>query len=304
MKEISLIVPVYNVASYIEACMHSICQQTFKGEFEVIVVDDCGTDNSIELAESVLKNGLPSNARYSILHHDHNRGLSAARNTGDEVSEGIYTLYVDSDDQLTPICLEKLFEKAEATGADLTYGAYETFQTKNPTQTTICKGPFIMAWNKLIRKDFLTKHHIRFIEGLVHEDNPWNFEVLVNKPVTVAVPDVTYRYLVRENSLQTDKDFQKHYAAYCQILKEYSRIISNLQSKEEVAKTIPFLERNKALFFALTQEKGTFSQLYKLYSIIREVCPKPKCSKPDFHYYIPAFLGFWAYRKFYGYHLC
>ena len=122
--DISIIIPVYNVASYIEPCIRSICRQTFKGSYEVIVVDDCGTDNSIELAENILKAELPSNATYRILHHGLNRGLSAARNTGDGISQGKYTLYVDSDDQLTPVCLEYLFDKAEASDADLTYGAY------------------------------------------------------------------------------------------------------------------------------------------------------------------------------------
>ena len=107
--DISIIIPVYNIASYIEACMHSICRQTFRGNYEVIVVDDCGTDNSIVLAESILKQELPRNAVFQILYHAHNCGLSAARNTGNEVSQRKYTLYVDSDDQLTPGCLEKLF---------------------------------------------------------------------------------------------------------------------------------------------------------------------------------------------------
>lgn len=302
--DISIIVPVYNVASYIGACMRSICKQSFRGSFEVIVVDDCGTDNSIALAEAVLKTELPANAAYRILRQEHNRGLSAARNTGDEVSQGKYTLYVDSDDQLMPVCLEKLFEKAETTGADLTYGAYETFSDEHPDGIQVFHGSFVMAWNKLIRKDFLTKHRIRFVEGLIHEDNPWSFEVSVHKPVTAVVEDVTYRYLIRENSLQTGKDYRKHFSAYCQILKEYSRIICDLDSPDAIRAYTHYLEQQKALFFSMTIEKGTPEQLQELYCLIRTVGPKPACSKPDFHYYLPARLGFCAYKKFHKYHLC
>jgi len=302
--DISIIIPVYNVASYIEACMRSICRQTFKGSYEVIVVDDCGTDNSIELAENILKAELPSNATYRILHHGLNRGLSAARNTGDGISQGKYTLYVDSDDQLTPVCLEYLFDKAEASDADLTYGAYGTFSDEHPDGIKVFHGPYIMAWNKLIRKDFLTKHHIRFVEGLIHEDNPWNFELSVHNPKTAVVGEVTYRYLIRENSLQTGKDYSRHFAAYCQILREYSRIIYGLGTQETIDKYTHYLEQQKALYFSMTVEKGTPRQLHDLYWLIRKVGPKPKCSKPDFHYYIPDCLGFLAYKKFHKYHLC
>ncbi len=301
--DISIIIPVYNVASYIEVCMHSICRQTFRGNYEVIVVDDCGTDNSIALAESILKQELPRNAVFQILHHAYNRGLSAARNTGDKVSQGKYTLYVDSDDQLMPVCLEKLFQKAEETRADLTYGAYETFSEEHPDGIQSFHGSYIMAWNKLIRKDFLTRHHISFVEGLIHEDNPWNFEVSVHHPVTAVVNEVTYRYLIRENSLQTGKDYQKHFSAYCQILSEYSRIIYSMGA-QDAYKYTHYLEQQKALFFSMTMKKGTPEQLHELYSLIRTLAPKPKCSKPDFHYYIPEFLGLWAYKKFHKYHLC
>ncbi len=304
MIAISIIVPVYNVALYIEGCMRSICQQTFKGRYEIIVVDDCGCDNSIALAESILQKELPDNAEYKILHHDTNRGLSAARNTGDEVSQGKYTLYVDSDDQLTPICLEKLFEKAEVTGADLTYGAYVTFSAEKPTEGWICRDTYVMAWNKLVRKDFLVRNHIKFIEGLIHEDNPWNFEVIIHEPIVAVVDDITYRYLVRENSIQTNKDFNKHFLSYCQILKEYSHTIYNQNSTRVIKKYIPFLEKEKAIFFAFTKEKGTPNQLKILYKVIREVGPKPIFSKVDFHYYIPAFLGYIAYNRFFRHHLC
>jgi len=302
--DISIIIPVYNVASYIEPCMRSICRQTFKGSYELIIVDDCGTDDSIAIAEKVVAEELPSNASFRILRHAHNRGLSAARNTGDEVSQGKYTLYVDSDDQLTPLCLERLFEKAEETGSDVTYGAYETFSDECPTGIQVFHGSYVMAWNKLIRKDFLVKHHIRFVEGLIHEDNPWSFEVSVHQPKTAEVKDVTYRYLIRENSLQTGKDYQKHFAAYCQILKEYSRIIYSLDTESESGRYVGHLEQQKALFFTMTMEKGTSAQLHELYHLIRSTGPKPPFSKPHLHYFLPELIGFIAYKKFHKYHLC
>lgn len=102
---ISIIVPIYNVKDYVKDCIDSIQNQTYK-DYEVILVDDCGRDDSVAIAENMLKEG---HVNYLILHHDHNRGLSAARNTGFAKAKGEYVLFVDSDDTLSLDCLENLY---------------------------------------------------------------------------------------------------------------------------------------------------------------------------------------------------
>ena len=77
--KISIIIPIYNVEEYIEECLQSVMRQTYKGEIECILVDDCGKDNSIAIAEQLIADYTGSIA-FRILHHEHNRGLSAARN--------------------------------------------------------------------------------------------------------------------------------------------------------------------------------------------------------------------------------
>ena len=103
---ISIIIPIYNVASYIEACMQSICEQTYR-DFEVILVDDCGQDNSVQLAVETLRGG---GIEAIVLRHEHNRGLSAARNTGMTMAQGEYVLFVDSDYMLVARSLELLHQ--------------------------------------------------------------------------------------------------------------------------------------------------------------------------------------------------
>lgn len=296
--DISVIVPIYNVAEYIEECIQSLCHQTFKGEFEVILVDDCGTDNSIDIALSTLKN--QSNVKWQVLRNDQNRGLSAARNSGMEVANGEYVLFVDSDDILVPQSLELLYTKAQETGANVTAGAYETFGDGVDSQIYGQIGGYVMAWNKLCRRVFLADNNISFIEGLVHEDCPWNFELTVTNTKFATVEEVTYRYRIRENSLQTGRDFQKHFDAYCRILQAYADTIA----KRNVPGMLWFLEQQKALYFSMTMEQGTSSQLRFLYSLIRTLGPKPDFSKPDAHYSMPMWLGFVWYRKFHKYHLC
>ena len=103
--------PVYNVAPYVERCLLSVMQQTRPAE-ECFIIDDASTDSSVALCEQLIAN-YDGPTRFTILHHDHNRGLSAARNTGTDAATGTYIYYVDSDDEMTTDCLEKLAAPVE-----------------------------------------------------------------------------------------------------------------------------------------------------------------------------------------------
>ena len=81
MTSISIIIPIFNVESYISRCLYSVTSQTYKGPTECILVDDCGTDNSITMAEDII-NKYQGPIRFRIIKHKFNRGLAAARNTG------------------------------------------------------------------------------------------------------------------------------------------------------------------------------------------------------------------------------
>lgn len=303
-SKISVIVPVYNVSEYIAECIQRLFMQTFR-DFEIIVVDDCGTDNSIAIAEELLLNGtLP----HQILHHNHNRGLSAGRNTGMAAAKGEYVYFLDSDDYITPDCLEKLYTKAISTDADITIGDYSVIGGSNSgllnintNRNTYFDGAyFVMAWNKLCKLSFLKDNNIAFIEGLVHEDEPWAFEIACKTSNIALIEDKTYIYRIRENSLQTGKDFTKHFNAYLTILQQFAKTIVDTNHMS----LIWWLERKKALYFGQTLEKGTLSQQKQIYSVIRENLPQSSFTKIGIHYYLPKFLGIILYRKFHKYHLC
>ena len=83
MAKISILIPIYNVENYIIRCLNSVIEQTYRGPLECILVDDCGNDNSISLVKKFL-DSYSGNVKFRILHHDHNRGLAAARNTAVE----------------------------------------------------------------------------------------------------------------------------------------------------------------------------------------------------------------------------
>ena len=109
---ISVIVPVYNVETYLKECLDSLLAQTCE-DLEVIMVDDGSTDSSGRVCEEYA-------ACYDHFHviHKENQGLGMARNTGLQYVTGDYVTFLDSDDYLAPDCLERLYETLEAEQAD------------------------------------------------------------------------------------------------------------------------------------------------------------------------------------------
>lgn len=301
--DISIVIPIYNIEPYIEDCLKSVASQTCleKGvTCECILVDDCGTDQSIAICERFVSD-YKGTISFQILHHEHNRGLSAARNTGMEIAQGEYVYFLDSDDKITPDCLEKLYAKAKETDADVTFGSYETFGCEHNQYIT--EGtPFVTAWNKLCKRSFLLDNNIQFIEGLIHEDCPWSFEIECKGAKFAHIQDITYLYLVREGSLQTGKDFNKHFEAYMHILRTYSNIITNTYYGEQLY--VWWFEAQKSDFFGKTIAYGTQEQCKEIYNLIRTLNPKLHDNKADWHYFLPPTIGYFIYKRFYKYHLC
>ena len=102
--KVSIIIPIYNVEPYIERCLQSVVSQTYP-YFECILIDDCGNDRSMPFAEQFIQN-YSGEIHFRILRHENNCGLSSARNTGMKAANGDYIYFMDSDDAITPECIE------------------------------------------------------------------------------------------------------------------------------------------------------------------------------------------------------
>ena len=174
MTKVSIIVPVYNVSEYIERCILSIIKQTFNN-IECILINDCTEDDSIEKSLKLINN-YTGNIKFKIFNHKRNRGLSAARNTGTENANGEYIYYLDSDDEITPDCIELLvaetqkyndIEMVMGNTLSIPYNSYYDIpfnkEYKHITDNNWIRrctfGPFprfqVNAWNKLLNKNFL-----------------------------------------------------------------------------------------------------------------------------------------------------
>ena len=215
--KVSIVVPVYNVEPYIEDCLKSIAAQTYKGKLECIIVDDRTQDNSCAVIEHFIKE-YKGTIEFKLLHHNVNRGLSAARNTGIDAATGEYIYFLDSDDEITPECIELLAEPLKKKKYDFVIGDYETIGSdkkfpplildegeintnKEVRNHYFCGRWYMMAWNKLCNLDYIHKEKLYFKEGLLNEDNLWSFQLACTAQSMFVTKKETYRYKVRETSI-------------------------------------------------------------------------------------------------------
>lgn len=218
---VSIIIPVYNVQDYIVKCLESVAAQTYNGAMECLIIDDCGQDESIRLAEDFVASYIGT-IEFRIIHHNHNKGLSAARNTGIQESRGEWLYFLDSDDWIYPICIGLMIEAIqEFPDVDLVFAGTDVSTNEhvwldyskkklpkysndsNWLQYSMLKRyDFGMtAWNKFIRRDFIIKNNLSFAEGMIHEDEIWNFQLSQVIHSASFVNQNTYMYFKRGNSI-------------------------------------------------------------------------------------------------------
>lgn len=282
---VSVIIPIYNVEQYIEECIASVAAQTYK-DFDIIAINDCSTDSSLEiLRECIDKYNIPKD-RISIIDHERNRGISAARNTGILHSTAEYLYFLDSDDIITPDCLEKLVKASLQHGKsmDMVVGNYRidgpelgcphitvkrSWLNRKKYIKAYCKEKvYPMPWNRLVKRDFIIKHGLYFEEGLIHEDTLWNFQILQYIGNVGIVQDDTYIYRVRNNSIQSSQDFTKHFTANTYIIGKLSDIMFNSSLKWN-RHVYNFVEEEKQRHLRDCLSSGNKHLVRKLYRAIR-----------------------------------
>lgn len=245
MAEVSVIVPVYNVEKYLSFCLDSIINQTLS-DIEIICVNDGSTDNS----ELILKNYAAFDKRIKIINKE-NGGLSSARNTGVQAAQGEYIIFVDSDDYISPVLLEKVIAFSKKHKVD--YVSFNYFsQLQNPPKTclsfcavehsienkslleknipdTIFSNIPISAWSKLYKTQIIKDYDMKFTEGMIYEDGPWTFEYFCHCKKLLFTNMPLYFYRVnREGSIMSQKDLSsldifKSLKLDDEVLKKYNK---------------------------------------------------------------------------------
>lgn len=215
MSKVSLVIPVYNASSYIEACIASLMAQTMD-EIEVILVDDHGLDNSMQLAKAYV-DSHPSNKQFRYLATPHNMGPGPARSVGIEAAQGEYIGFVDSDDVVTPDFCQQLYTAAKAHDADLAYcqALLVKGSGSQPLTNPIIKSGafseeqrsfFLTHYTTLFvsflySRSLLTDYGITFPSTRSAEDSYFLTCALLAAQRIACVDKPMYHYLVHEESL-------------------------------------------------------------------------------------------------------
>lgn len=318
--KISIVIPVYNVEPYIEDCLKSVAAQTYKGDIECIVINDCTPDGSCAIIERFIKE-YNGNIDFKLLHHSVNRGLSAARNTGIDAATGEYIYFLDSDDEITPDCIELLAEPLKEQKYDFVIGDYETRgTTKEFPQLLLEEGPvstnshiralyfadkwYMMAWNKLCNLDYIRKEELYFKEGLLNEDNLWSFQLACTAGSMYIVKSETYKYKVRETSIMGTCDQTKRVFSLSKIVHEaYHWAIKRgfIYDKEVFDKIIWRREYIYAIILSQKTYKKRVELYLKCYKGLRiapwsayknRMFPMRSLIK-EFYNFLPGIIGYW-----------
>ena len=261
--KVSVIIPVYNVERYLSECLDSVLQQSLC-DIELICVNDGAEDGSL----SILQEYASKNTNFTLLSQD-NWGLSVARNTGVEFAKGKYLYFLDSDDKLCLEALEKLYKKSEENKLDVLYfdaesffenekvreenKGYENYYRRHGNYETVVGGKTLfvkMVENNeyrtsvqlhFINKNYYDQQQLSFVPGLLHEDNIFSFECMLNAERVAHIREALFLRRIRANSIMTNKrSFANVYGYFVCALKlmvlvkklELNEIENNAASKK------------------------------------------------------------------------
>ena len=217
---ISIIVPVYNVEDFLADALNSILQQIFSQPVEILLVDDCSTDNSKQICNDFV---LAHPDKIKLFCHSENSGISVARNTGLAAVAGTYFTFVDPDDLLPPNALQNLYDAAVLYNADIVKGNHLIFDehnchpaNTNVSRTTLLEGDAILTaffahqkvrgftWGKLFKSDRLVT--ITNKPGVkMKQDTLYCAELFSLAQKLVLIDQDIYQYRLRNTGITAQK---------------------------------------------------------------------------------------------------
>ena len=285
---ISIIVPIYNTASFLNRCLDSLLEQTFT-DFEVLMVDDGSTDHSKDICMGYLEKDQRFNYQYK-----ENGGLSSARNHGIANANGTYIFFLDSDDHIVPTALRICFETASKNKTELLNFGYQyikgnekeshpSFLPKNRLighdeilkileKNTLHNKLLWFSWSYFYNTNFLKTNRLLFNEALLlGEDSDFNLRCLLYAEKVFSIVDCIYCYVYNPHSL-TQRNYrkkllEKYQSQFQARMKVYNDFrLTNTAYKQDISQN--YLEH--ALFELIYNERNNPDQL-SLIKIVKEM---------------------------------
>ncbi|MEC4004430.1 glycosyltransferase family 2 protein [Flavobacterium sp. SUN052] len=285
--KISIVIPVYNVASYLRQCLDSVVNQTYN-DLEIILVNDGSTDNSKEICEEYL---LKDNR--IILLNKQNGGLSEARNFGLEKVSGDYIWFIDSDDWIVPNATQIIVDSLLKFNCEvLGFSHINYFEDKDKfsevvnsqeIQTTTgdnyikeSKFFFPSAWSHVYSKVFLNNYELSFKINQLHEDDYFNISCFGKIKTIAKINNGLYYYRRRSNSITTSATKENlvkrmsSYIALLQLFQTINDIDSNyLEIKSNAYKGIVYEILKKYVLSKETTIAEKYYQIKRLKPFLR-----------------------------------
>ena len=244
MIKYSFIVPVYNTEKYLEKCLDSLLDQTFK-DFEIIIVNDGSTDNSKNIIDNYTKK-----YKNIILLDQKNEGLSMARNNGVKKSSGKYLLFIDSDDYVEKDLLKNIDEKIE----DVDILRYQIITEEENGNNKVIHNEkgfrsiegykafkeitnyyFVEpAWCYVYKKKYFVDNNFSFKKGIYHEDFALIPYVIYKARKVKSINYAGYHYIKRSGSIMDNNDYKKTVKKCFDMLEGYKNL--KLFSKNPLVK--------------------------------------------------------------------
>jgi len=264
--KISVIVAVYNTEKYVEKCINSLLNQTYKN-LEIIIIEDCSTDNS----KTILKQ-YENKENIKIIYNKVNKGLSYSRNIGLKQSTGDYVGYIDSDDYVDLNYYEKLMNSIRENNSDIAICdmkiVYEfkdnneiiarSFNNDKITKLdAINNGYAASACNKLFKKDLINNY--KFDEGKINEDIAVIIPTIVKANKISYAPDCYYNYVQRLGSIQNSSFSEKRFDIFYGVDKTLDRI-KNCKDYNKIKDAIIYNQIIVLLLYVIVKEKNLFKR--------------------------------------------
>ncbi len=318
--KISIIIPVYNVEKYLERCLQSLVNQTYRN-LEIIIVNDGTKDNSQQIIDQFAK----SDSRILSLIKE-NGGLSDARNYGIDYVTGEYLFFVDSDDYLELNAIELLYKKAIETKAELVVGyhnrifenkpswleknfKYQHYLNLNNPQSIFENKEIIVkisnsAWGKLYKSDLFLKTDIRYPKGLYYEDLATTFRILATGCKVIDIKENIYNYIVRAGSYMTsgNRNIYDMFEVFDIVIEYYEKQNLYTNFKEE----LDYLMIHHIGIGTLY--RGVMSKNisnFKIYNTCKQYMTKQSCNisknkyVDSYHFLIKIYLMIYKKKRFF-----
>lgn len=219
--EVTIAIPIYNAEKYIRPTLDSALAQSFES-IEFLILDDCGTDSSMDIIHEYQQNH-PRGKDIRVVRQPQNKGIGNARNRIIDEAQGKYLYFLDADDTIVSDTIALMWQAAQVYNAQVVLASYVRVETYHASPITVdyqlpskvfrAENEFAKyafhrygtlqanIWNVLMDLHFIRTCGLRFVDTNFWEDMVFKYEMVTYVSRAILLPDITYHYICRENSL-------------------------------------------------------------------------------------------------------